>query len=135
MPLYDIKCSKSGKLFERIIPLWNFAEPIICSCGAPAIRVISTPLFSVDQTSYQCPVTGRYIGSKREHEENLRATGCRVLEEGEKEINARKRQEAEMAFESAVDATVEQSIESLPSASRERLYNEMTHSTVTVDRQ
>ena len=133
MPLYDFKCSK-GHIFERFVPLEKFEEQQLCDCQSPAIRLISTPLFSVDHTSYECPVTGRYISSKREHEENLKQTGCRVLESGEKELSAKRREEADLAFEKSVDETVERQIDSMDSSRRERLYNEMTHSDLEVNR-
>lgn len=132
MPLYDIKCSESGNVFERLIPLANFQEPIFCSCGAPATRVISTPLFSVDQTHYTCPITGRYIGSKREHRENLKQHDCRVLETGEKELNERRRLEAEEAFDKKVEETVEREIDKMPSAKKEQLHNELVNGKLDV---
>lgn len=135
MPLYDIRCSESGKIFERVIPLAKFEEPIFCTCGAPAIRIISTPMFSVDNTGYDCPVTGKWIGSKREHEENLKRQGCRVLEAGEKEANVRRRESEDAALDRAVDQTVEREIETMPSAKRERLFNELESGLdVSVDR-
>ena len=127
MPLYDIKCSKTGEIFERLIPLAKFEEVIICACGAPATRVISTPLFSVDATDYTCPITGRHIGSKRQHEENLKQHNCRVLETGEKELNERNRQKAEEAFEKKIEDTVEREIDQMPSAKKEQLHNELVN--------
>lgn len=127
MPLYDIKCSETGEIFERVIPLANFEEPIFCSCGAPATRVISTPLFSVDKTNYTCPITGRYIGSKRQHEENLKLHNCRVLETGEKELNEKRRLEAENAFEKQIEETVEREIDQMPSVKKEQLHNELVN--------
>jgi hypothetical protein len=134
MPLYDIRCSRSNQVFERHIKLANFEEPIFCACGATAHRCISTPMFSVDNTGYDCPVTGKWIGSKREHEENLRQTNCRVLETGEREANAKKREAEEAAFEKSVENTVERTIEAMPSEKREKLYNEMVHSDLEIAR-
>lgn len=134
MPLYDIKCEQTGKTFERVIPLKMFEEPIICACGSPARRVISAPLFSVDQTNYTCPVTGDYIGSKRAHEENLRKHDCRVLEPGEKEFGERRRKEADLALDRKIEATVEKEIESMGSEKREKLYNELVHTDLEVAR-
>jgi hypothetical protein len=132
MPLYDIRCSQSGNIFERVIPLAKFEEPIICSCGAPAIRVISTPLFSVDNTSYQCPITGSYIGSKKDHRENLAKHDCRVLETGEKELNERQKAEAEQAFDKKIEDTVEREIDRMPSAKKEQLANELVNGKLDV---
>lgn len=130
MPLYDVKCSKSGQVFERMIRLADFEAPIICACTAPATRVISMPLISVENVGYDCPVTGRWIGSKREHRENLRQQGCRVLESGERENNERARVRAEAEVERQLDITVEKTIESWDSAKKERLANELERGNV-----
>jgi putative FmdB family regulatory protein len=127
MPLYDIRCSKSGKIFERFIKLEKFSEPIECACGAPANRVISSPLFSVDKTGYNCPVTGRWIGSKREHQENLKRTGCRVLEDGETKAAAEIRRKREEAFDKKIEDTVEKEFESYSSDKKEQLHNELVN--------
>lgn len=82
-------------------------------------------MISVDNTSYDCPITGKHIGSKRAHEENLKNHGCRVLEAGETERNAHRIAEEEKALERQIEKTVEREVESYPSAKREKLYNEM----------
>ena len=124
MPLYDLRCDK-GHVFERHIPLAKFEEPILCACHAPATRVISAPMFSVEQVGYTCPVTGKYIGSKRQHEENLRQQDCRVFETGEKELAQKRIAEQEAAFEKSVDQTVEKNFWSMPSEKREKIANEL----------
>jgi hypothetical protein len=134
MPLYDIKCERSGKIFERVIPLAKFEEEIFCSCGSVARRVISTPMFAVDQTDYCCPITGQHIYSRRAHEENLKRHDCRVLETGEKEAAERYRKAADASLDRKLDATIEKEIEALPSAKKERLYNELTHCDLAVER-
>lgn len=134
MPLYDFRCD-NGHRFERFIKLEDFGSLQNCPCGMPALRVISAPMFSVDQTGYNCPVTGAWIGSKREHEENLRRTDCRVLEAGEKEAAAAYREKADREFEKAVEATVEREVETMPSEKREKLYNELTRGGVNVEYQ
>lgn len=127
MPLYDIRCNRSGSKFERFIPLANFEEPIICACHSPATRLISTPLFSVDKTDYACPVSGKRIGSKREHQENLKQQDCRVLEPGESDQAAKRREADDRALDKAIENTVEREIESYSSAKREQLANELVN--------
>lgn len=34
---------------------------------------------------YDCPVTGKIIDNKHKHKENLKKTGCRIFEKGERE--------------------------------------------------
>lgn len=135
MPLYDVRCSATEKIFERMIPLVNFEEPITCDCGATANRVISTPMFSVDNTDYNCPITDKWIGSKRQHEENLKEHGCRVLEPGEKEQNSQRRANDDASLEHSIDQTVEREIATMPSVKRERLFSELESGLdVTVER-
>lgn len=124
MPLYDCKC-EAGHTFERMIKLADFEAPIICDCHAPAKRAISRPMISVENVGYDCPVTGKWIGSKRAHEENLRQQGCRVLEPGEKESATRSKAHAEADFERRLDETVERTIDSWSSDKKESLANEL----------
>lgn len=125
MPLYDFCCGE-GHRFERFVPLEKFEEKQDCSCGAVAQRLISAPMFSVENVGYSCPVTGKWIGSNREHKNNLDQHGCRVLETGEKEQASAFRKAEEDRFEKALDETVEREVEAMPSEKKEQLYSELT---------
>lgn len=127
MPLYDIRCERTGETFERMIKLANFSDPIKCACGSPAIRLISTPMFSVDNVGYDCPVTGKWVGSQREHRENLARNGCRVLEAGETEAASRRHKEADDELDRKIGDTVEREIESWSSDKKEKLHNELVN--------
>lgn len=124
MPLYDFRCV-DGHKFERMVKLADFEVTQLCSCLMPATRVISAPMFNVEQVGYTCPVTGKYIGSKKAHEENLRQQDCRVFEPGEKELAQKRIAEQEAAFEKSVDQTVEKNFWSMPSDKREKIANEL----------
>lgn len=132
MPLYDFRCPE-GHTFERMVRLENFQDPQHCTCGEVAARCISAPRFSVDYTDYTCPVTGKYIGSKHAHENNLATHGCRVLETGEKEANASRRQADEDAFDKSVEATVEKAIDAMSSDQKESLHRELVQNNVSVE--
>jgi hypothetical protein len=74
---------------------------------------IEMPYISGDYKPYDCPITGRTIDGKREHNENLRLHGCRIHEKGEFEDvkkNGKKRTEAAMdaAIDKSVDAIAKQ---------------------------
>jgi putative FmdB family regulatory protein len=125
MPLYDFICAEGHK-FERHVPLADFEVQQFCPCAAPAIRAISAPRISRDYADYQCPVTGKLISGRRQHEENLKQTGSRVLEAGEKESNEAARLRANAEFEASVDQSVEKFIDTLPSDKKERLANELS---------
>ena len=125
MPLYDFKCLEGHK-FERMVPLAEFDNLQLCACGSAANRVISPIRFSVENVGYDCPITGEWIGSKREHENNLAKHGCRVYETGETEQAKKAKAQADADFERKLDETVEKEFESLPSAKKEALANELT---------
>jgi hypothetical protein len=91
-------------------------------------------MIAVESVSYECPITGDYIGSKRDHENNLRRHDCRVLETGEKDYNERRRLQEEARFDAAIEATVEREVMSMDSDSRESLAKALTTSDISVDR-
>lgn len=62
------------------------AKPVNCDIG---LRGYIAP----DYKAYECPVTGKLIDGRTEHRENLKRTGCRLLEKGEKEQAPKRRQE------------------------------------------
>lgn len=124
MPLYEYKCG-NGHKFERFLKLEDYQEPQLCACTNPASRVISAPMFHVENVAYDCPVTGKWIGSKNQHEENLRKHSSRVFEPGERQRATRDKEADEAAFDKSIDDSVEKAYESLPSAKRERLANEV----------
>ncbi len=125
MPLYDFIC-ESGHKFERMVRLDDFDDLQHCACQSPATRVISPVRFSVESVGYDCPVTGEWIGSKAQHENNLAKHGCRVYETGETEAAKKAKASADAEFERELDKTVEKEFESLSSAKKEALATELT---------
>ena len=132
MPLYDFECIV-GHRFEKMVPLAEFYHAVFCECKEIAIRQISAPMFTIDNTGYNCPVTNKWIGSKQSHSENLKAQDCRVLEPGESESNAHYRAKSDSDLESAIDKTVETTIDSMPSEKKEKLYAELTRGGADVE--
>lgn len=126
MPLYEYRCKNTNKRFERFVPLQNFQAPQLCSCGGEGLRVISSVRINVESVDYQCPITGKHISSKYDHEENLKLHDCRVLETGEKEASERFRQQIEADFDRKVEETVEKEFEAMSSDKKEKLANELT---------
>lgn len=64
---------------------------------------------SSEYQGYECPVTGNWIEGKHAHRENLKRTGCRLLEKGEFEDvkkNGKKRHMEQI--DKAVDKAVEE---------------------------
>lgn len=133
MPLYDYRC-KSGHVSEAFAPLANYRDPILCSCGLQADRVISRPKIIKDIEGYECPITGKWIGSRRAHRENLAQHGCRVMEPGEREEITKRKAAEEVKFDRKISKTVEKEIDKMPSAKREKLYNELVNTDLRVER-
>jgi putative FmdB family regulatory protein len=125
VPLYDFICAE-GHRFERLVPLADFEADQFCPCGAPATRVITPPRINRDYPGYSCPVTGRWIEGRKAHRENLKETGCRILEPGERESFIRRKEAENAAFDASIEATVERLVENLPSHKKERLANELS---------
>jgi hypothetical protein len=74
---------------------------------------LAAPYVAGDYKAYECPITGKTIDGRREHEENLKRHDCRVHEKGEFEDvkkNGRKRIEASMdaAIDKSIDAIARQ---------------------------
>lgn len=132
MPLYDYRCEQEHR-FERVVKLADLAETQHCACGSEAIRLISSPRFSVDQTDYTCPITGKWVGSVHEHRNNLARHNCRVLETGEKASDDKVRAGKEAQFEKSLDETVERQFDSYSSDKKEQLCNELVNQRLDIN--
>lgn len=78
---------------------------------------------------YQCPITGKDINGKRDHEANLARHGCRVLESGEAEDAQRRRKQAAADFDRALDTGIDKIIDGMGHDKRESLVKELTVTT------
>lgn len=68
----------------------------------PTVNIVS------DYQAYDCPVTGKIVEGRAAHRENLKRTGCRLLEKGEsREFQKNQQREADRSLESAVSRAVE----------------------------
>lgn len=139
MPMYNYKCG-CGEEFVRLLKLAQYRDPQTCEkCGKVAEKVIMPTSVSVDYPAYVCPVTEKLISGKREHLENLKRTGSRVLEPGEAEAVAKHRKAREEAFDKRIEATAEEFVNGLSPRKKEQLAIELdsgldcsvTRSTVT----
>lgn len=127
MPLYGYRCPSCGSSFDRILPLALYAEVQRCGeCGARAEKVLSTPAIVKDYPGYECPATGCWIEGRRAHEENLKRTGCRILEPGERQAAERSRKADEAAFEDAVANTAAAAVAAMPAAKKDQLAKELS---------
>lgn len=137
MPVYQFRCIECEKLQDKYLKIASRNVGQYCEdCGGPVLREVTAAFVSGDYESYQCPVTGKEIRGRRQHEENLKRQDCRVLEPGERELNSRRKLQAEQALDKSIDATVDEFFTKLPPAKKEKLVNEVAAgASATVARQ
>lgn len=136
MPTYVYKCPVCGRGQEIIKPVAQIDNVENCRHDGFAMnRQICAPAVRGDYEAYECPVTGKWIEGKRQHEENLKRTGCRILEPGETESVRRNQDIQESRLLESVESTIEAEIHSMPVEKRDRLAAELQHGfDVSVDR-
>ena len=124
MPIYSYSCP-CGKEFDRFLRLVEYAQPQECPCGRTAQKVIKPTAIHVDVPAYQSPASGRWITSRSERREDLKATNCVEYEPGMKEEHQKRLAAEDAALDKKVEDHVEQEILSMPAAKRERLAAEV----------
>lgn len=135
MPIYVYKC-QCGAGQEVVKPIAELDRQELCAeCHTPMARIICAPAVRGDYEGYHCPVSGNWIEGRRAHEENLKRTGCRVYDPGEKDQMLRRKKDDDAKLEKVFDESVEASIHSMPAVSRDRLVAEVQNGlNVSVDR-
>ena len=88
-------------------------------------RQISAPTVIGDYAGYTCPVSGRWIEGRKAHTENLRRTGSRLFEPGEREAYSAARAKDDQILEAKIERTADEFIAKLPGEKRDRLAAEM----------
>lgn len=136
MPIYEFKCD-SGHRFTRYLKLADYDSPQICECGDAADRLISPVMFSIDATNftpYESPGTGRWITSKTQRREDMKACGCVDYEPSLKEAQAKRIAAEDAAVDKKVDEHIEKTIYEMPAKDREKLANEVERLDINVTR-
>ena len=135
MPVYSYRC-QCGEVFDKFLPLKAYREAQVCpSCGLVAEKQLTAVAVLGDLPGYACPVTGKWVEGRRAHEQNLKETGCRVLEKGEREDAARFRKAADTALENAIADTAARAVAAMPVAKQEKLAAELASgASVSVER-
>ena len=124
MPIYQYECEE-GHVQDRSFPMSSYPQLIDCWCGKMGRKILSPTRINCDIEPYACPVTGKMITSRKQHEENLRRTGSRVLEKGEMQEYQRRRQAEEQRLEQSIERETEQFFEKLPQKKKEQLSAEL----------
>ena len=136
MPLYELLCD-NGHKFDRFIKLQNIDEPQICECNAPAHRLISACMFSIDATNfpaYQSPTTGKWITSKTQRREDMAVSGCVDYEPSLIDHSQKRMAREDAELDKKVDEHIEKTIYEMPVQKREKLAAEVAHFDVDVAR-
>lgn len=85
MPVYEYSCV-CGALTTKVLKVADHCNMMPCdACGQPAPQRLCAPMVAIDYPEYISPATGKLIRGKRQHIEDLKASGCRILEPGETE--------------------------------------------------
>ena len=134
MPLYEYRCKNCGGRKATYRPMIESSLPIPCGCGHEAERILSAAAIRSDLPGYSCPVSGKWIEGRKAHEENLRRTGCHVLESGEMEEAKRVRKAADEALENAVAETAAGIVAAMPLEKQQKLGDELTRTDVAIQR-
>lgn len=119
MPLYEYKCECCGFKQTRFLPLERYQEPQYCrtpNCANNGIlessvsmtKLVAAPAVQADYPGYISPATGQWVEGRKAHIEDLKRSGCRVFEPGEREQSAKKAQERQQKLEKEIDVAVEQ---------------------------
>jgi hypothetical protein len=124
MPLYAYSC-QCGARFDRYLPLAFYNAQQVHLCGRVAEkRILPTPVMG-DLPGYVSPVSGRWIEGRKARMEDLKRTGCRPYEQGEKEAAMRVRAKEESDFDRAIEETVEAEVAQMPARKKELLAQEV----------
>jgi putative FmdB family regulatory protein len=124
VPIYAYLCP-CGTEFDRFLKLVDSDQPQYCECGREAPKFIKPVSIHVDAPAYQSPASGKWITSRAERREDLRATNCVEWEPGMKEEHQKRLAAEDAALDRKVEDHVEKEILSMPAAKRERLANEV----------
>lgn len=136
MPVYEHLC-ENGHKFDRYLKLAELDLPQVCECGGAAKRLISPCMFSIDATNfpaYQSPTTGKWITSKVQRREDMKASNCVDYEPSMKNEQAKRIAREDAEIDRKVDEHVEKTIYEMPTAKRERLANEVERLDIDITR-
>lgn len=126
MPMYSYKCPVCSAGRDILKPIAEIDRTEHChKCNFAMNRQVVAPRVRPDLPGYACPVTGAWIEGRRQHEENLARTGCRLLEPGESDTAMRKRREADEQFLETVAETAVAEVHNMPAVKREKLCAEL----------
>jgi len=127
MAIHSYECP-AGHQFDRVLALSDYAQPQTCDCGKPAHKVfLKAPIGIVQgECVYDSPIDGRPITSWAQRREDLKRNNCQEYDPEMRKDADRFRRASDERLEKAMDATVEETIEKMPSRKKELLERELS---------
>jgi hypothetical protein len=117
------------------MPMALYRQTVVHSCAGIGQKMILPPMVRGDIPGYSSPIDGRWVEGRRARLEDLRRSGCRPYEPGEKEQNERARVRENERLDSRIDQTVEQAVLTMPARKKELLEQEvLAGATAVVER-
>lgn len=123
-PVYEHLCA-NGHKFDRYLKLSELDADQVCECGSAAKRLISAPFVQVDFPAYQSPTSGKWIQSRTQRREDLKASNCVEYEPSMKQEMEKRHAAEDAALDKKVDEHVEKEIYSMDSKTRDKLVGEL----------
>jgi len=105
---------------------------VIHDCAGVGQKIFLPPMVRGDLPGYESPIDGRWIEGRRARLEDLKRSGCRPYETGEKEYHERNRIQENERLEARVDETVEREFDKMPARKKELLEQEIRAGATTV---
>lgn len=129
MPIYDAKCATCGQHYEYVKHIADCYDTPIC-CGVKTEKQLSAPALSMDIANwdgYVSPATGKFISSKAQRRDDMKASGCREWEgmDSERKQSERAKAYEESAQDKKLDETVRTAYAQLPSEKKAQLQREL----------
>lgn len=139
MPFYLFRCNPCGETMDVFSRMADAHMERRCPrCGYRLERVYTPPHVANDGAyAYDCPVTGRTIRGKAEHEANLKRHGCRVLEKGDAARAIAKAKAGSPASDALVDRCADEAMRhicSLPAKDYEAVASAVANSNIKIER-
>lgn len=114
MPFYQYLCLSCHDTFSAVVPVALRRDVVCAKCQVPGEIQIQPTMVRPDiQEEFLSPATGRPIRSRRQLQEDLKASGCHLREPGESRDTARRRQEIARAEEAKIEALVVETAKNL----------------------
>lgn len=132
--IYTYACPGCGRRQTIVKKLALIERDEPCVCGVLMQRQITAPMVRPDYPGYECPSTGKWVEGRKAHAENLKRTGCRLLEPGEREQSVSRREAASERLYDQIAESAAAEVMAMPTEKREALGAALSSTEVSFDR-